>query len=227
MELGVKQGLIKGMLIGSMGMVYANWDFQAWIGSILIIERGEQGGLIFACGICVIWGGLFIMNALPNLSFILEAASVIARMLQTIEQDPAIDTQKRGRVLGHGKGKVEFKEVYFSYPSRPDTPVLQGLNLTIRAGKTVGFVGGSGSGKSTIISLLERFYDPVKGKILLDGYDIKRLQLKWLRSQVGQFGVQLSGGQKQRVAIARALLRNPRILLLDEATSAWMHNLKV
>ncbi|KAH0991775.1 hypothetical protein GBA52_003258 [Prunus armeniaca] len=58
MELGVKQGLIKEMLIGSMGMVYANWAFQAWIGSIIIIERGEQGGLIFACGICVIWGGL-------------------------------------------------------------------------------------------------------------------------------------------------------------------------
>ncbi|BFG16275.1 hypothetical protein CerSpe_025490 [Prunus speciosa] len=82
MELGVKQGLIKGMLIGSMGMVYANWAFQAWIGSIITIERGEQGGLTFACGICVIWGGLSIMNVLPNLSFILEATSVIARVRQ-------------------------------------------------------------------------------------------------------------------------------------------------
>ncbi|CAB4294861.1 unnamed protein product [Prunus armeniaca] len=52
MELGLKQGLIKEMLIGSMRMVYANWAFQAWIGSIIIIEIGEQGGLIFACGIC-------------------------------------------------------------------------------------------------------------------------------------------------------------------------------
>ncbi|CAL2231093.1 unnamed protein product [Prunus armeniaca] len=83
------------------------------------------------------------------------------------------------------KEKWSSKEVYFSYPSIPNTPVLQGLNLTTQAGKTVGFVGGSGSGKSTIISLLERFYDLDKGKILLDGYDIKRLQLKWLRPQMG------------------------------------------
>jgi len=62
---------------------------------------------------------------------------------------------------------------------------LQGFNLTIPAGKRVGLVGGSGSGKSTVIALLERFYDPVEGEILLDGHKINRLQLKWLRSQLG------------------------------------------
>lgn len=80
---------------------------------------------------------------------------------------------------------MNLKMFDFSYPSRPTTKVLEGFNLIVKAGKTVGLVGGSGSGKSTIISLLERFYDPVKGNILLDGHRIKRLQLKWLRSQIG------------------------------------------
>lgn len=88
-------------------------------------------------------------------------------------------------VLESVKGQIEFREVYFSYPSRKDELVLQGLNLNVKPGQKVGLVGGSGSGKSTIISLLERFYDPTKGDILLDGHRIKRLKLKWLRSQIG------------------------------------------
>ncbi|CAD6245208.1 unnamed protein product [Miscanthus lutarioriparius] len=93
---------------------------------------------------------------------------------------------------------------------------------------TVALVGESGSGKSTTISLLQRFYDPDVGHILLDGVDIQKFQLRWLRQQmglgydtmVGERGAQLLGGQKQRVAIARAIVKDPRILLLDEATSA-------
>lgn len=83
------------------------------------------------------------------------------------------------------RGEIIFKDVDFSYPSRPDTPILRGINLKFQAGKTVGLVGGSGSGKSTIISLIERFYDAVCGHILLDGHDIKKFHVKWLRSQMG------------------------------------------
>jgi ABC-type multidrug transport system fused ATPase/permease subunit len=127
-----------------------------------------------------------IMNVLPNLSSILEATIAATRILEMIERIPVIDSADgKGKILSYVRGEIEFKEVYFTYPSRPTTPILQGLNFKVEAGKTVGLVGGSGSGKSTIISLLERFYDPVKGDILLDQYKIKRLQLKWLRSQMG------------------------------------------
>lgn len=103
-----------------------------------------------------------------------------------IDRTPSIDSEdKKGKALSYVRGEIEFKGIYFSYPSRPDTPILNGLNLTVPAGKTVGLVGGSGSGKSTVISLLQRFYDPVEGEVLLDGYKIRRLQLKWLRSQMG------------------------------------------
>ena len=125
------------------------------------------------------------MNALPNLSFISEAAAAATRIFEITDRIPEIDSEKGGKILPLVRGEIEFKEVEFSYPSRPTTKVLQGFNLKVKAGKTVGLVGGSGSGKSTVISLLERFYDPVKGNILLDGNKIMRLQLKWLRSQIG------------------------------------------
>lgn len=126
------------------------------------------------------------MGALPNLTSITEATVAATRIFEMIDRTPSIDSEdKKGKALSYIRGEIEFEDVYFSYPSRPDTPILQGLNLRIPAGKTVGLVGGSGSGKSTIISLLQRFYDPIEGEILLDGYKIRRLQLKWLRSQMG------------------------------------------
>ncbi|KAM7269000.1 hypothetical protein ACFE04_024497 [Oxalis oulophora] len=186
MELGVKMGFTKGLLIGSMGMVYAIWGFQAWAGSVLVIERGEKGGLVYIAGICVILGGFSVISALPNISFITEAVIAATRIFQMIDRTPTIDSEdKKGKMLKPVRGEIEFRNVDFSYPSRPDSPILRGLNLKVEAGKKVGLVGGSGSGKSTVISLIERFYDPVNGDILLDGRNIKMLQLKWLRSQMG------------------------------------------
>ncbi|KAL2519630.1 ABC transporter B family member 15 [Abeliophyllum distichum] len=185
-NLGIKQGFVKGLLIGSMGMIFANWAFQSWVGSILVTEKGESGGHVFISGICVILGGLSLMSALPNIPSITEASAAAKGIFELIDRVPEIDSESdKGKVLANVRGQIEFREVYFSYPSRKDTLILQGFNLKVKAGKTVALVGGSGSGKSTIVSLLERFYDPIKGDILLDGHRIKRLQLKWLRSQMG------------------------------------------
>lgn len=126
------------------------------------------------------------MTALPNLKSIGEASAAAARIFEMIDRTSTITSEeKTGKALANVRGEIVFRDIYFSYPSRPDTPILKGLNLKFPGGKTVALVGGSGSGKSTIISLLERFYDPIEGEILLDGYRIKDLQLKWLRSQMG------------------------------------------
>ncbi|KAI5406157.1 putative multidrug resistance protein [Lathyrus oleraceus] len=186
MQLGIKQGQTKGVVIGSFGLLYATWAFQSWVGSVLVRTKGEKGGHVFCAEICIIWGGLSLMSALPNLASILEATIAATRIFEMIDRKPAIDsTRGKGRILKHTRGEITFKNVEFSYPSRPDTMILQGLNLKVQACKTIGLVGGSGSGKSTIISLLERFYDPSCGEILLDGFDIKRLHLKWFRSLIG------------------------------------------
>lgn len=94
-------------------------------------------------------------------------------------------SSKTGRKLDKHEGHIQFKDVSFSYPSRTDVSIFDKLNLDIPAGKIVALVGGSGSGKSTVISLIERFYEPLAGQILLDGNDISELDLKWLRQQIG------------------------------------------
>lgn len=106
--------------------------------------------------------------------------------MEMINRVPKIDSDStEGEILNTVSGEAEFRHVQFAYPSRPDTMIFRDFNLRVPAGRTVALVGGSGSGKSTVISLLQRFYDPLGGEILLDGVPIERLQVKWLRSQMG------------------------------------------
>ncbi|NXB17282.1 MDR1 protein, partial [Rhagologus leucostigma] len=79
------------------------------------------------------------------------------------------------------KGNLEFKNVYFNYPSRPDVEILKGLNLKINSGQTVALVGGSGCGKSTTVQLIQRFYDPKEGTVSY----LKTLNIRYLREVIG------------------------------------------
>ncbi|WVZ86148.1 hypothetical protein U9M48_032981 [Paspalum notatum var. saurae] len=184
--LGIRQGLIKGAVIGSLGVMYAVWSFLSWLGSVMVIRFHAQGGHVFVASICIILAGMSIMMALPNLRYFVDAATAAARMREMIDKLQPLDAEgKKGTTKDSIRGQIVFKDVRFSYPSRPDTPVLNGVSLTIAEAATVGLVGGSGSGKSTIISLLQRFYSPDSGVILLDGHDIGALNVEWLRSQIG------------------------------------------
>lgn len=82
------------------------------------------------------------------------------------------------------RGEVRFQNVYFSYPGRPDQVILRDFNLVLKPGETVALVGASGSGKSTVASLLERFYEPTEGTITLDNHAICNLSPYWLRAEV-------------------------------------------
>jgi len=86
------------------------------------------------------------------------------------------------------EGKIVFEQVNFAYPTRQETEVFNGFNLTIEPGKTVALVGPSGSGKSTSVQLIERFYDPLSGSVSLDGTNLRDINVKWLRSQIGLVG---------------------------------------
>ncbi|KAL0329062.1 UNVERIFIED_CONTAM: ABC transporter B family member 2 [Sesamum radiatum] len=125
-------------------------------------------------------------QAAPDVTAFIRAKTAAYPIFEMIERNTVSKTSsKNGRKLSKVDGHIQFKNVMFSYPSRPDVLIFNKLCLDIPAGKIVALVGGSGSGKSTVISLIERFYEPLSGHILLDGTDIRELDLKWLRQQIG------------------------------------------
>lgn len=113
------------------------------------------------------------------------AAYPIFEMIERNTTSKLSSVTMPGRKLNRLEGHIQFNNVTFSYPSRPEVTIFDKLSLDIPAGKIVALVGGSGSGKSTVISLIERFYEPLSGEILLDGTNIRELDIKWLRQQIG------------------------------------------
>ncbi|XP_076187478.1 ATP-binding cassette sub-family B member 5 isoform X7 [Aptenodytes patagonicus] len=108
------------------------------------------------------------------------------RIFQLLDRKPLIDSySEEGDKLSNFEGNIEFRNIHFVYPTRPEFQVLQGLNVKVNKGQTLALVGSSGCGKSTSIQLLERFYDPVEGQVLADGFDTRSLHLQWLRSRLG------------------------------------------
>jgi ATP-binding cassette subfamily B (MDR/TAP) protein 1 len=117
---------------------------------------------------------------------ITQGQAAAAKLFSTIDRVPDIDSANPDGLKPETVvGDVVFENVQFHYPSRPTVEVLKNLSITFPAGKTSALVGASGSGKSTIVALIERFYDPVDGVVKLDGVNIKDLNIKWLRSQIG------------------------------------------
>ena len=117
---------------------------------------------------------------------ITQARGAAAKLYETIDRVPTIDSSSPdGLKPEKCIGEITLEHVDFNYPSRPNVPIVKDLSITFPAGKTIALVGASGSGKSTVISLVERFYDPLRGVVKLDGTDLKELNVKWLRSQIG------------------------------------------
>ncbi|KAH9676227.1 ABC transporter B family member 15 [Citrus sinensis] len=174
-KLGLKQGLCKGFASGINAITYAIWSFLAYYGSRLVMYHGAKGGAVFAAGTTIVVGGQALGAGLSNLKYISEAASAGEHIRDVIKRVPDIDSENmEGEILEKFLGEVEFRNVVFAYPSRPETIIFKDFCLKVPAGNTVALVGGSGSGKSTVVSLLQRFY-----------VAIDKLQLKWLRSQMG------------------------------------------
>jgi len=104
------------------------------------------------------------------------------KIVEIMDQEPLINCCGGDIIEGEINGRLEFKNVKFHYPSRPEVEVLKGVSLSVdnETNRVVALCGTSGCGKSSIISLIERFYDPVEGEILFNGRNIKELDPKWL-----------------------------------------------
>lgn len=138
----------------------------------------------------IIVGADHISRTTPFLEAFALARGSAGVIYDVIDDPSKIDPlSKSGKILNYNlKGFIEFKDVFFCYPSRENIKVLNGFNLKVQPGQTVALVGASGCGKSTCIQLLQRFYDPVFGAVMLDGEDIKKYNVHWLRSQMAVVG---------------------------------------
>ncbi|XP_060190921.1 ABC transporter B family member 9-like [Lycium barbarum] len=183
----VKQALASGLRLGTILMlIFFSYGLCIWYGAKLIIDKDYKGGDIISVIFAVMLGGGSLGQAAPSLPTFSAGQAAAYKIFETIKRTLKIDSYDPSGILMEDiKGEIELKDVCFKYLARPDVQIFSGFSLYIPSGKTAALVGQSGSGKSTVISLLERFYDPDAGEVLVDGVDIKKFQLKWLRQQMG------------------------------------------
>ncbi|KAJ0256309.1 ABC transporter B family member 26 [Hirschfeldia incana] len=123
-----------------------------------------------------------------NLSSLMQSVGASEKVFQMMDLRPSDQFISKGTRLQRLTGHIEFVNVSFSYPSREEVAVLQNVSISVRPGEVVAIVGLSGSGKSTVVSLLLQLYEPKSGQILLDGFPLQELDVKWLRQRIGYVG---------------------------------------
>jgi len=158
--------------------------FVLWFGGTLVISKEMSAGnltsfIIYTLGVA---GAVGLVTGLYG--DVMKAVGSSERVFELLDRTPRV-RWKGGIILNKFQGALEMNNVHFSYPSRPDVTVLNGVNLSLRPGEVVALVGPSGGGKSTIVALLEIFYYPTKGTITLDGQDISKLDPQVLRNRIG------------------------------------------
>ncbi|KAJ1981867.1 hypothetical protein H4R33_005147 [Dimargaris cristalligena] len=184
---GTRKAIISGAGVGTMMLlIFLTYSLGFWYAIKLASEGVMTGDAAIAVFFSLIIGAMALGKSAPSLSAIANAQGAAAKVFQLIARERPIDPlAETGIKLDHVDGQILFRDIKFSYPTRPDVPILKCLNLDVEAGQTVALVGASGSGKSTIVSLLERFYDPLSGDIFLDGINIKDINVRSLRTHLG------------------------------------------
>ncbi|KAL0316206.1 UNVERIFIED_CONTAM: ABC transporter B family member 1 [Sesamum radiatum] len=161
---GYRSGFAKGMGLGATYFtVFCCYALLLWYGGYLVRHHFTNGGLAIATMFAVMIGGLALGQSAPSMAAFAKARVAAAKIFRIIDHKPGVErNSESGLELESITGQLELKNVDFAYPSRPETRVLNNFSLTVPAGKTIALVGSSGSGKSTVVSLIERFYDPLQ-----------------------------------------------------------------
>ncbi|CDW88003.1 abc transporter family protein [Stylonychia lemnae] len=175
-------------------VIFGYYGYAFYTGSWLVQKEYNNtrsdapynAGDIMSCFFGVVFGLMSIGMATPNVKAIAEgkvagkmAFDIIDRVPRIRMDDPSYEK------VGDLKGQIEFRNVTFTYPSRPEQKVLDNFSAVFEEGKTTAIVGASDSGKSTIIQMIERFYDPDQGSVIVDGRNLKNLNLREFRHKVG------------------------------------------
>ncbi|THG99669.1 hypothetical protein EW026_g2716 [Hermanssonia centrifuga] len=167
-------------------VIYSAYALAFDFGTTLINRQEANAGDVVNVFFAILIGSFSLALLAPEMQALTHARGAAAKLYETIDRVPTIDSASEdGLKPEKCIGEITLEHVKFNYPSRPNVPIVKDLSLTFPAGQQVALVGASGSGKSTIISLVERFYDPLEGSVKLDGIDLRELNVKWLRSQIG------------------------------------------
>jgi ATP-binding cassette subfamily B protein len=150
------------------------------------VARGELTlGLFFAYQ-WYLWGVIWPVRMMGwLLSILRQAMAAMPRLAEILDAPMTVSDTPAAVPLPPLRGEVRFEDVWFAFPDAPERYVLKGLNLVVEAGRTVAILGGTGSGKSSLINLIPRFYDVARGAVRVDGYDVRQVQLASLRRQIG------------------------------------------
>ncbi|POR34091.1 Multidrug resistance protein 1A [Tolypocladium paradoxum] len=179
------KGALAVMVAGMMLILFLNYGLAFWQGSEFLVEGIIPLSKVLIIMMSVMIGAFNLGNVTPNIQAFTTAVAAAAKIFNTIDRLSPLDpTDDKGEKLEDLQGNIRLEKIRHIYPSRPEVVVMDDVSLEIPAGKTTALVGASGSGKSTIVGLVERFYDPVAGSIYLDGHDISTLNLRWLRQQM-------------------------------------------
>ncbi|MEO3474557.1 ABC transporter transmembrane domain-containing protein [Roseomonas sp. CAU 1739] len=176
-----RTGLILSVIMLGFGAI----TFALWVGGHDVMAGRMTGGDLTA----FVFYAVLLASAGATVSElwgeIQRAAAAADRLAEILAVPPSITAPANPVPLPVAEGRVVFRDVTFRYPSRPDTSALDGFTLEVAPGETVALVGPSGAGKTTVLSLLLRFYDPQGGVILLDGVDIARAAPEAVRGRIG------------------------------------------
>lgn len=229
-KAGIKKSIAGGVGIGMIQfLMFSVYSLGFYYGNKLVgwglMGAGEVLNTFFA----IIIGAFSLGQAAPYFQVIGNAQGAGFRIFETLSRDSPIDScSSDGLKPEKVHGDMTFTNVNFTYPSRPDVPILKNFNLEIKAGQTVALVGASGSGKSTIVKLLERFYNQSAGRITLDGNDLSSLNVRWLRQQIGMVSQEPKLFDTTiRQNLLYGLLEDPETLPKNEVEEKLIHSCKL
>ncbi|PLB37861.1 ATP-binding cassette permease mdr2 [Aspergillus candidus] len=221
-ELGKQESLISATFFSSTGLM-GNMTILAllYVGGGMVQSGAISIGELTSFLMYTAYAGSSMFGLSSFYSELMKGVGAASRLFELQDRQPTISPTKGEKVVS-ARGPIRFDNVSFSYPTRPAVPIFKDLNFEIPQGTNVAIVGPSGGGKSTIASILLRFYNPTAGKILIDGKDIGKMNAKSLRRKIGvvsQEPVLFSGSIAENIAYG-----SPRATRSEIVTAARKAN---
>ncbi|XP_068623038.1 multidrug resistance protein homolog 49-like [Battus philenor] len=231
-KTGTIKGVYSGIGSGLMWLIiYMTYALSFWYGVGLILESRHEEVPVYTPAVLmivffsVLQGAQNVGLTSPHIEAMASARASATAIFKVIDRKPEIDSLSTEGSKPVLDGTLELKDVYFRYPARPDVMVLNGLSLKFNHNETVALVGASGCGKSTVLQLLQRMYDPEAGSVLASDHDLRSLNVRHLRNHiavVGQEPVLFAGSIKENIRLSNPSCTDEEIIVA--AKQAYCHH---